>query len=285
MVLRSKRPGSVHLQTLHGTPLKVMGLDQERYPLGARDMNFTRLRKHSARWDYLLSANPHSSGIWPRVYPGSYELLEYGYPRNDRYFDTGPDEIAAIRKELGISPEQTAVLYAPTHREYADVGPLLDPDRLAAGLGPDYVLMLRSHYYDAEGKEPQSGGGRVLDVSKHPVVEELCLAADVLVTDYSSIMFDYANLDRPIVVYAPDWETYRSTRGVTFDLLEQPPGTVTRTEEELTKVLLHGQADDDAARRARSAFRRRFCTFDDGHAAERVVRRVFLGQDSAGGPA
>ncbi|MET7481049.1 bifunctional glycosyltransferase family 2 protein/CDP-glycerol:glycerophosphate glycerophosphotransferase [Streptomyces sp. NPDC005648] len=278
----AKRPGSVHVQTLHGTPLKVMGLDQQHYPIGAQDMNFTRLREHSARWDYLLSANPHSSAIWPRVYPGSYELLEYGYPRNDRYFQTSPEEIAAIRKSLGIADEQTAVLYAPTHREYADVGPLLDADRLAASLGPDHVLMLRSHYYDAEGKEPRSGGGRVLDVSKHPVVEDLCLAADVLVTDYSSIMFDYADLDRPIVVYAPDWDTYRSTRGVTFDLLEQPPGAVATTEEELTKVLLHSQVDDDAAQEARAAFRRRFCAFDDGHAAERVVRRVFLGQDSAG---
>jgi CDP-glycerol glycerophosphotransferase len=273
----AKRPGAVHVQTLHGTPLKVMGLDQERYPIGAQGMNFTRLREHSARWDYLLSANPHSSDIWPRVYPGSYELLEYGYPRNDRYFDTDPDEIAAIRKGLGIGPEQTAVLYAPTHREYADVGPLLDPDRLAAALGPDHVLMLRSHYYDAESKEPVSGGGRVIDVSKHPVVEDLCLAADVLVTDYSSIMFDYADLDRPIVVYAPDWETYHSTRGVTFDLMEQPPGAVATTEEQLAKVLRSGQADDDAAQRARAEFRRRFCTFDDGHAAERVVRRVFLG--------
>ncbi|MFJ9150923.1 CDP-glycerol glycerophosphotransferase family protein [Streptomyces sp. NPDC102270] len=281
----AKRPGSVHVQTLHGTPLKVMGLDQERYPIGARDMNFTRLREHSARWDYLLSANPHSSGIWPRVYPGSYELLEYGYPRNDRYFDTDPDDIATIRKGLGITPAQTAVLYAPTHREYADVGPLLDPDRLAAALGPDHVLMLRSHYYDAEGKQPQADGGRVLDVSKHPVVEDLCLAADMLVTDYSSIMFDYADLDRPIVIYAPDWETYRSTRGVTFDLLEQPPGAVATTEEELIEVLCSGRADDGAAQRARAEFRRRFCAFDDGHAAERVVRRVFLGQDSAGSAA
>ncbi|MGW1563465.1 bifunctional glycosyltransferase/CDP-glycerol:glycerophosphate glycerophosphotransferase [Streptomyces sp. NPDC002144] len=277
----AKRPGSVHLQTLHGTPLKVMGLDQQQYPIGAKGMNFTRLREHSARWDYLLSANPHSSDTWQRVYPGTYELLEYGYPRNDRYFAAGPEEIAAIRKGLGISPEQTAVLYAPTHREYADVGPLLDPDRLAAALGPDHVLMLRSHYYDADGKQPQSGGGRVLDVSTHPVVEDLCLAADVLVTDYSSIMFDYADLDRPIVVYAPDWQTYRTTRGVTFDLMEQPPGAVTTTEEELTRVLRSGEANDEKAQRARAAFRRRFCTFDDGHAAERVVRRVFLGQDPA----
>jgi CDP-glycerol glycerophosphotransferase len=280
----SKRPGSVHVQTLHGTPLKAMGLDQQRYPVGAQGMNFTRLREHAARWDFLLSANPHSSEVWPRVYPGTYELLETGYPRNDRYFRTGPEEIAAIRARLGIEPGQTAVLYAPTFREYAaDADPLPDPSRLAAALGPEYVLMLRSHYYDADGTRPDAerrseGAARVVDLSSYPVVEDLCLAADVLVTDYSSIMFDYACLDRPIVVHAPDWETYRSTRGVTFDLLAEPPGAVAESEEQLIEVFRSGAVTSDAAEEARAAFRRRFCAFDDGGAAERVVRRVFLGE-------
>lgn len=278
----AKRRGSVHVQTLHGTPLKAMGLDQRRYPVGAKEMNFTRLREHCARWDFLLSANPFSSEVWRRVYPGTYELLETGYPRNDRYFRTGTQEIAAIRARLGIEPGQTAVLYAPTHREYTDAGPPLDPARLAAAVGPSYVLLLRSHYHDAGGaKTPveqcPAGGARVLDVSAYPVVEDLCLAADVLVTDYSSIMFDYADLDRPIVVYAPDWQRYESTRGVTFDLMAQPPGAIAENEEELIGVFRSGAVTSAAAAKARAEFRSRFCAFDDGHAAERVVRRVFLG--------
>ncbi|MGW2568189.1 bifunctional glycosyltransferase/CDP-glycerol:glycerophosphate glycerophosphotransferase [Streptomyces sp. NPDC001537] len=279
----SKRRGSVHVQTLHGTPLKAMGLDQQRHPVGAQGMNFARLREHAARWDFLLSANPHSSEVWPRVYPGSYELLETGYPRNDRYFRTGPEEIAAIRARLGIEPGQRAVLYAPTFREYGGDGPLPDPSRLAAALGPDHVLMLRSHYYDAEGAQTDAerraeGAARVVDLSSYPVVEDLCLAADVLVTDYSSIMFDYACLDRPIVIYAPDWETYRAARGVTFDLMAEPPGAVAESEEELIEVFRSGAVASGAADEARAAFRRRFCAFDDGRAAERVVRRVFLGE-------
>jgi CDP-glycerol glycerophosphotransferase len=280
----SKRRESVHVQTLHGTPLKAMGLDQQRYPVGAQDMNFARLREHSARWDFTISANPLSSEVWQRVYPGQYELLETGYPRNDRFFRAGPEEIAGIRADLGIAPGQTAVLYAPTHREYAaGPEPLLDPSRLAAALGPEYVLLLRAHYYDVDGtgaaaEQGGNGKARVVDVSAYPVVEDLCLAADVLVTDYSSIMFDYANLDRPIVVYAPDWETYRRTRGVTFDLMEQPPGAVATTEDQLIEVFRSGEADAGASAKARAEFRRRFCVFDDGHAAERVVRRVFLGE-------
>jgi CDP-glycerol glycerophosphotransferase len=277
----SKRRGSVHVQTQHGTPLKAMGLDQERYPVGAQGMNFTRLRRHSARWDFVISANPLSSEVWRRAYPGDYEMLEVGYPRDDRFFRTGPEEIEEIRAGLGIAAGQTAILYAPTHREHAD--DLACPAgvaRLAAGLGPECVLLIRTHYfYQADLSLPESSGAaRVIDVSAHPVVEDLCLAADVLVTDYSSIMFDYAHLDRPIVVYAHDWETYRRTRGVTFDLLAEPPGAVARTEEELIECFRTGEVDGPSATKARAEFRQRFCVFDDGRAAERVVRRVFLDQ-------
>lgn len=91
-------------------------------------------------------------------------------------------------------------------------------------------------------------------------------------------MFDYANLDRPIVVHADDWETYRSTRGVYFDLMAEPPGQVARTQQELTEILTTSAWRDEGATKARTAFRHRFCEYDDGRAAERVVRRVFLGE-------
>jgi CDP-glycerol glycerophosphotransferase len=109
-------------------------------------------------------------------------------------------------------------------------------------------------------------------------VEELCLAADALVTDYSSIMFDYAVLDRPIVVHAPDWDVYRTMRGTYFDLMEEPPGTVTTTTAEVVDALRSGGAWGEEPQRARAAFRAKFCSLEDGRAAERVVRRVWLGE-------
>ena len=121
------------------------------------------------------------------------------------------------------------------------------------------------------------GAARILDVSRHPSVEDLYLAADVLVTDYSSVMFDYAVLDRPMVVFAPDWDDYRRIRGVYFDLMEQPPGLVTTTQEALTAALADRSAsgfDGTGAAKLRAAFRERFCPWDDGGAAERVVRAV-----------
>lgn len=115
-------------------------------------------------------------------------------------------------------------------------------------------------------------------MSAHPSVEELCLASDALVTDYSSLMFDYAVLDRPIVIHAEDREAYEAARGTYFDLRSCPPGAIARTEDELVDIFATGHWQGSRSAQLRAAFRSRFCTHDDGHAAERVVRRVFLGQ-------
>jgi CDP-glycerol glycerophosphotransferase len=262
-----KREGSVHVQTHHGTPLKFMGLDLRRSETKGRGMDFDKLLQRVARWNYSISSNPHSTQVWERVYPGTYETLEVGYPRNDRLAAAAPGDVERVRASLGIAPGQTAVLYAPTHREYEEAYvPRLDLGRLAAALGPDHVVLVRPHYfYDPEPLV----GAQLVDVASHPSVEELCLAADVLLTDYSSIMFDYAVLDRPIVIHAPDWEEYRTRRGVYFDLLAEPPGAVARSEAEVAEALAA------RAEAERAAFRARFCALDDGHAAERVVERVF----------
>jgi CDP-glycerol glycerophosphotransferase len=267
-----KREGSVHVQTHHGTPLKHMGLDLRNAESQGRGMDFDKLLERIARWDYSISSNRHSTEVWERVYPGTYETLEIGYPRNDVLANATPATVTAARAALGVEPGKTAVLYAPTHREYEEgYVPRLDLARLADALGPDHVLLARLHYfYDSDPLVRElHGAGRLLDVASHPSVEELCLAADVLLTDYSSIMFDYAVLDRPIVIHAPDWDEYRARRGVYFDLLAEPPGTVARTQEEVAAALA---APGDGAR---AAFRERFCALDDGHAAERLVRRVW----------
>ncbi|WP_225831593.1 bifunctional glycosyltransferase/CDP-glycerol:glycerophosphate glycerophosphotransferase [Streptomyces sp. NK08204] len=276
-----KRPGSVHLQTQHGTPLKTMGVDQSTYPVvAAQSGSFTKLLGRVDRWDFNLSSNRHSTQMWERAFPGSYEQLEYGYPRNDVYCTASAEDVARIRRELGVPEGRTAVLYAPTHRDHHtgfETG--LDLEAFCAAAGEDVVVLLRAHYFYDQGRPPGSGRtGRIIDVTAHRSSEEVCLAADALITDYSSIMFDYANLDRPIVVYADDWDVYQETRGVYFDLPTEPPGLVVRTPEELGRVFRDGSYAGAEAGRLRAAFRERFCEFDDGRAAERVVRRVLLGE-------
>ncbi|MFG2604247.1 CDP-glycerol glycerophosphotransferase family protein [Streptomyces sp. NPDC048514] len=273
-----KRPGSVHLQTQHGTPLKTMGVDQSTYPVvAARSGSFTRLLGRVDRWDFNLSSNRHSTQMWERAFPGSYEHLEYGYPRNDVYCTATAEDVARVRRELGVPQGRTAVLYAPTHRDHhTGFEPGLDLEAFCEAAGEDVVVLLRAHYFYDRGRS--RGSGRIIDVTAHRSAEDVCLAADALVTDYSSIMFDYANLDRPIVVYADDWDVYRETRGVYFDLPAQPPGPVVRTPGELAAVFRDGSYAGPEATALRAAFRERFCEFDDGRAAERVVRRVLLGE-------
>ncbi|MEY9876521.1 CDP-glycerol glycerophosphotransferase (TagB/SpsB family)/glycosyltransferase involved in cell wall biosynthesis [Streptacidiphilus sp. MAP12-33] len=278
-----KRPGSVHVQTHHGTPVKKMGLDLRDYPAAGLTMDFDKLLTRIDRWDYSLSSNRFSSLIWERVYPAHYRTLEAGYPRNDVYVTAGAEQVRAARRELGIPEGAKALLYAPTMRDYR-VGyePQLDVARLAVRLGEEYVILHRAHYsYDSGAK---LSGARVVDVSRHPSIEQLALAADALIADYSSLTFDYANLDRPIVVFADDWDVYRETRGVYLDLVSgkpgETPGAVARTEGELAEVFLGGAWRDAESTALRQAFRERFCEFDDGRAAERVVRTVFLGEQT-----
>ncbi|MEU6549609.1 CDP-glycerol glycerophosphotransferase family protein [Streptomyces sp. NPDC046915] len=273
-----KRPGSVHVQTQHGTPLKRMGVDQSTYPVvAAQTGSFAKLLGRVDRWDFNLSSNRHSTQMWERAFPGSYEALEYGYPRNDVFCTATGEDVTRIRRELGVPQDATAVLYAPTHRDHHtgfETG--LDLEAFCEAAGEDVVVLLRAHYFYDRGLGGSSG--RIIDVTAHRSSEDVCLAADALVTDYSSIMFDYANLDRPIVVYADDWEVYQETRGVYFDLMAAPPGPVARTPEELARVFRDGSYAGPGSRELRAAFRRRFCEFDDGRAAERVVRRVLLGE-------
>ncbi|SNT57821.1 CDP-glycerol glycerophosphotransferase [Asanoa hainanensis] len=275
-----KREGSTHVMTHHGTPLKVMGLDQRDYPGGVQDADFAGQMRRADRWDYSITANAFTTQMWERAYPCRYRTLETGYPRNDRLALATPDEVARVRASLGIAPSQRVVLYAATHREHLPgYHPPFDPERVRAAAGTDAVLLMRSHYFhDRRGAsaDPVDLPG-VRDVSGHPSVEDLYLAADVLVTDYSSVMFDYAVLDRPIVIYAPDWEAYRMIRGVYFDVVAEPPGAVAQTLDDLYEVLSSGAFENDAATKARAEFRRRFATLDDGHAAQRVVDTVFRG--------
>jgi CDP-glycerol glycerophosphotransferase len=275
-----KREGQTHVMTHHGTPLKRMGLDLRTTPDGGERAGLPGLLRRCARWDFSVTQNAFTTPIWERVYPTRYESLEVGYPRNDVLANANGDEVARVRSELGIEEGKRVALYTPTHREYQqEYKPVLDLAAVADGLGEEWLVLARAHYFHEADDQMRAlhEAGRLRDVSKHPSIEELMLAADTLVTDYSSIMFDYAVLDRPIVIHAPDWEEYRDKRGTYFDLMEERPGPVTRSEPELVEALRAG----DGAVGERSRFRAKFCYLDDGRAAERVVRRVFLGEKDA----
>jgi CDP-glycerol glycerophosphotransferase (TagB/SpsB family) len=230
-----KRAGSVHVHTHQGTPLKYMGADLLDKPGARLGVDVPQMLRRADRWDYSLVANEHSELVWERAYPCHFTSVRSGSPRNDVLVDPPRDRARAVRARLGVPEGHTVVLYAPTRREYRRGGHVerLDLARLAAGLGEGHTLVVRLHPSLATGPARGLGlselhrRGVVVDATDEPHVEDLLLAADVLVTDYSALMFDYAHLDRPIVVHADDWPAYTASRGAYFDITAEPPGHVT----------------------------------------------------------
>lgn len=276
-----KRASVTYLQTWHGTPLKRIGFDNPRWaanPSGLKDM-----ARDCKRWDYLISQNAFSTEIFRRAFRFDGEILETGYPRNDVLNAPERGEIRTrVRRRLGLKDGERAILYAPTWRDnlVASRGPAsfslaLDVPGLAGQLGDGYALLLRLHHKVARGAADTSGSF-ARNVTDHPDIRELYLAADVLVTDYSSAMFDFAVTGKPVLFYTYDLAEYRDEfRGFYFDLEAEAPGPLCRTTTELADALsdLDRVSADYAENYAR--FRKKFCSLDDGTAARRVADRVF----------
>jgi CDP-glycerol glycerophosphotransferase (TagB/SpsB family) len=283
----TKRPGQLHLHTHQGTPLKYMGADLLDKPGARHGFSVPKMLHRADRWDLSLVANRHSELVWERAYPCHFTSLRTGSPRNDVLVSPPADRAAAVRARLGVPDGHTVVLYAPTRREYRRGGHVdrIDLARFAADLGAGHTLVVRLHPSLATGTARGLGladlhaRGVLIDATDEPHVEDVLLASDVLVTDYSALMFDYANLDRPIVIHADDWDAYAASRGAYLDITAEAPGHVSRSYRELAWLLTSGTWQDEESAGLRAAFRGRFCEFDDGRAAERVVRTVMLGED------
>lgn len=277
-----RRDDQVVLQTWHGTPLKALGFDlTQTRPVTRRYLD--GLYRQTRNWQYVLSPNPHSTQMLRGAYRLDGTILEVGYPRNDVFFRPDREQVAAnVRARLNVPDGKRVVLYAPTFRDHVTDGGRrfrldlhLDLDLLRRVLGDDHVLLVRTHRYVVD-PVPGDGDGFVTDVSRYPDVADLMLAADVLVTDYSSIMFDFANTGRPMVFYTYDLERYRDdARGLYVDFETEAPGPLLRTSADVAAALRDvGAVSADYDERYRG-FAERFCSTDDGHASARTVDRVF----------
>ncbi|TXS40711.1 CDP-glycerol:glycerophosphate glycerophosphotransferase [Streptomyces sp. uw30] len=281
----AKRPGSVHIHTHQGTPLKYMAADLLTRPGARHGVDVPKKLRRADRWDHSLVANRHSELVWERAYPCHFASARTGSPRNDVLVNAGAEAGEAARARLGVPAGHTVVLYAPTRREYRRGGHVdrIDLARFARDLGSGHTLVVRLHPSLAKGIARGFGladlhrRGVLIDATDEPHVEDVMLAADVLVTDYSALMFDYANLDRPIVIHADDWGAYTASRGAYFDITADAPGHVSCSYRELAWLFASGTWQDGESARLRQGFRERFCEFDDGRAAERVVRTLMQG--------
>lgn len=263
------RRGQKVLQTWHGTMLKRLARDRE---VGAR-ARFAALRQ-GRRWDALLAQNDYSAERFRSSYAFRGPIWVTGYPRNDVLTDSAA--AARVRAAVGLPAGAKAVLYAPTWRDNRnDLIDALDLAGFADQLPEDHVLLVRGHSRTLDGGADLAAD-RLIDVTTYPDVGELMLVADVLVTDYSSVMFDFVSTDRPMIFYTPDLAHYSDVlRGFYFDLVTEAPGPVVENAADLLAALVElGAAADKYAER-RAAWRAKFSPLDDGAAAERVVRRLY----------
>ena len=234
----------------------------------------------TANFDLLLASSAAAVPAFAEAFrvPAERVSPAIGIPRTDLFFDpeARARAVAAVRARYGLEPGRRVLLYAPTFR---GAGPrdahdanLLDIPLLHEALGDGWTLLLRLHPHVIAAPIPADQAGFAIDASGWPDMNELLLVADALVTDYSSVAFEYALLERPMAFLAPDAAEYTRDRGFYLDLEKDLPGPVVATTAELAAHVASGTFDAEATR----AFARRWFDHADGHASARFVERIVL---------
>ena len=278
----------VFIQTWHGTPLKRLGFDivqadNEAYTLKElTDIYLVDAKKYS----YFLSPSAFATEKFISAFAlksiGKDKIIvEEGYPRNDFLKNFTDADVERIKAELNIPEGKKVLLYAPTWRDNQFSTKLrgytykteVDFDRLQKELGDEYVILFRAHYFVANSFDFEKYKGFVYNVSDLDDINDLYVVSDILITDYSSVFFDYAILKRPIIYYMYDFELYKNEmRGFYIDLAELP-GPIVKDEDgliESIRTLTSGFEYDEVYKK----FNAKFNYLDDGNASERVAKKL-----------
>lgn len=283
-----KREGNTFLQTWHGTPLKRLAFDMEDISSATASYK-KQVYQQSKAWDYLIAPNQFSSDIFRQCFLYNKEMLETGYPRNDILHMDGKEQFAErIKAKLGLPPDKKVILYAPTWRddEYYGKGRYkfslkLELSLLEEGLSRDYIILLRTHYFIADHLDIDGLEGFVYNVSKYDDIAELYLISDLLITDYSSVFFDYANLRRPMLFFMYDLDKYRDVlRGFYIDIEEELPGPILSTTEEVMESIREIELIKQMYHEKYTRFYDKYCAWEKGNASEIVAKQVFQLQEN-----
>lgn len=268
-----KKDGQVYIQTWHGS-FGIKKMEGDCTSLSATYVR--RAKKDSHNIDYLISNSRWLTKVYRSSFYYSGQIVECGSPRNDLLF--APTEKAVeVREKLGIPTDVRLVMYAPTFRQGAmNSYERLDykevTDALNSRFGGEWRVLVRVHPgYLGQQMHGMVESGMVQDVSAYPDMTELLATADVLISDYSSCLFDFLLTGRPSFIYAPDIEEYGKERGLYYSLSDSPsPLALSNNDlgaqircfnehryEERTKAFLNDKG-----------------SVEDGHAAERVVSLI-----------
>ncbi|WP_261131771.1 CDP-glycerol glycerophosphotransferase family protein [Bacillus sp. Marseille-Q3570] len=277
---------TIYLQTWHGTPLKRLAADMDEVHMPGTNTrkykeNFLR---EASKWDYLVSPNAYSSEIFQRAFAFDKKMIESGYPRNDFLINCNDlENMNQLKERMNLPMDKKIILYAPTWRDnqfYAKgkykFDLQLDLDKIREELGDEYIVLLRMHYLVAENLDLSGYEDFVYDFSFHEDIRELYLISDILITDYSSVFFDYANLKRPMLFFVYDIDDYRDNlRGFYFDFEEKAPGPLTQTTEEIIKEIKLIEENGFLPSETTKEFYKKFCYLESGESSKRVVDEVF----------
>jgi CDP-glycerol glycerophosphotransferase len=279
-----KRKGTTYIQTWHGTPLKKMLFDIENIQ-GRSDNYLERVHQATKQWDYLVSPSEYATKAFKSAFRYKGDILEVGYPRNDLFYKQGQEDVAKkVKKRLNIPEEKKIILYAPTFRDNETKGKnkfvfnvKMDLHEMQQQLGEDYIILMRMHVViSSKFKIPEELESFVYNVSNYPEIQELYLISDMLMTDYSSVMFDFANTGRPILYYTYDLEEYKNDiRGFYMDFEQEAPGPFLFNTDDI----IHAVKNIDEVKRnyqvKYDSFKEKYCSLEDGNAANRIVDRFF----------
>jgi len=285
-----KKKEQIYIQCWHGTPLKRLGFDIKVE--GGNVMNTMREIKEkyeqdAKRYDYMLSP----SAFCTEKFISAFNLkklkkedimIEEGYPRNDKLFNFTQEYVNELKDNLGIPKNKKVILYAPTWRDNqheAGVGYTynlnLDFDKLKERLENDYVIIFRTHYFVSNSFDFEKYKGFIFNMSEHDDVNDCYILSDIIITDYSSVFFDYANLKRPMLFYMYDLDEYQGKlRDFYFDLSELP-GPIVKTQEELEKEILNINDYEEKYKEKYKKFNDTFNYLDDGQVSKRVINKIF----------
>lgn len=279
-----KRKGTTYIQTWHGTPLKKMLFDIENIQ-GRTEGYLERVYDAIKNWDYLISPSPYSSAAFKSAFHYKGEILEIGYPRNDIFFKKGIEQISSkVRQKLNLPNDKKVILYAPTFRDNLTEGNNkfkfnlnMDLKALNDQLGDQYILLMRMHVVISKGLElPEDMKEFVYNVSSYPDIQELLLISDILMTDYSSVMFDFANTQKPMLFFTYDLEEYKNDiRGFYMDFEEEAPGPLLFNTDDIINAVKNINRVEKEYKKKYEKFRMKYCPLEDGNATKRLVQRFF----------
>lgn len=272
---RIKRSDQIEIQTMHGTPLKKMGFEVLS---DWRDGTYENYLRKNKNWDYLIVPSDYVAEVAQRAYAVHPKLLKTGYPRNDLLLESNAKlDLCDLKKKLNLPLDKRIILYAPTWRlkGQTDINKYIDVKSLYENIPSDVVILLRSHTYEKWVNLSSVFWDKIRYAPQDSKIEDLYLASDAVITDYSSVMFDYALLDKPMMFFAFDYEEYITKRGINFDLKQIAPGPFLEKQSELEMWLNKFEIINSVYSNKIKKFKNKFCQFETGHASEKIVKEIW----------